>query len=221
MRRVMIATPAGDGKVEVDYVFSLVETVKLGIQKDIQVIPMWIKNESLLQSARNDLFKFAIDMDADDMVFIDADECWNPEKFFSILEHDVDCVGFSARKKSFHEEYVIKSDKTEFVVNDGLIEVLGIGTGFMRLSKKAYRHLWDNSEPYNTPRGEQRYICQLAIDTQTKTLISEDIFICNKLIQGGFKVYLDVTHTCDHFGSAKYSGDVLRWLNQNYTIKHQ
>ena len=38
-------------------------------------------------------------------------------------------------------------------------------------------------------------------------LISEDIQIGKKLKESGFKIYLDIRYTCDHFGIKRYTGD--------------
>jgi tRNA U34 2-thiouridine synthase MnmA/TrmU len=38
-------------------------------------------------------------------------------------------------------------------------------------------------------------------------LISEDIQIGKKLKDSGFKIYLDIRYTCDHFGVKRYTGD--------------
>jgi hypothetical protein len=38
-------------------------------------------------------------------------------------------------------------------------------------------------------------------------MISEDVQICKKLTDEGLKIYVDIRHTCSHFGVKKYTGD--------------
>ena len=104
-----------------------------------------------MQNSRNDLVKLAIEHDFDDLVFIDADQDWQPEWLFKLLSYPVDCVGGTVRKKTDTvESYNVKSDTWPIPVDprDGAWVVDGLGAGFLRLSKRALRLLWDNSEPY-------------------------------------------------------------------------
>jgi glycosyltransferase involved in cell wall biosynthesis len=85
MRKVLIGTPAYDGKVDVWFAHSLVQTIKLSIEKGIQVNVIYPSYDSLVQRARNDLIKIALDGEYDDLFFIDSDVEWEPEWFFNIL----------------------------------------------------------------------------------------------------------------------------------------
>ena len=64
--------------------------------------------------------------------------------------------------------------------------------------------LYDVSTPYNDGK-ERRLICDVQIINGG--MISEDIQIGKKLKEAGFKSYLDIRHTCSHFGVKKYEGD--------------
>ena len=88
-----------------------------------------------------------------------------------------------------------------------LLEVECIGTGFMRLSRKAMDVLWESSKSYNDGQ-ERRMICDVEI--VNGGMISEDVQICKKLTDAGLKVYVDIRHTCQHFGTKKYEGDYSR-----------
>jgi hypothetical protein len=45
-------------------------------------------------------------------------------------------------------------------------------------------------------------------------LISEDVQLCKKLTDVGFKIFVDVAYTCDHFGVRKYQGDYQEFLRK-------
>ena len=215
MKKVMIGTPCYDGTLDVWYVNALCNTIKMSYEKDIEIIPMWISFDALLQRARNDTIDVALQSDVDELIWIDSDIEWQPEWFFKLLEHPVDVVGGTYRKKGDREEYVIRQlDRRKIDPDTGLIEVEGLGTGFVRMSKKAMQHLWDVSKPYTDPKDnkERRMIFDVVIENES--LVSEDIHAFNKLVAGGFKIWLDPNMTCNHIGPYKFKGDFMPWYKQ-------
>lgn len=211
-KRVMIGTPSYDGKIDVWYTNSLCNTIKMSYEKNIEIIPMWISFDALLQRARNDTIHTALELSVDDLIWIDSDIEWEPEWFFKLLEYDVDVVGGTYRKKGDREEYVIRQLTRSLPEPiTGLIEVNGLGTGFVRMSKNAMRYLWDTSKPYIDPKDnkERRMIFDVVIENES--LISEDIHAFNKLSAGGYKIYLDPTMTCNHIGPYKFIGNFEKW----------
>ena len=214
MRKVMIGTPCYSGQLDVWYANSLMNTIKLGQSYGVEIIPIWISFDALLQRARNDTVHCALEAGCDDLFFIDSDIEWQPEQFFKLLDMDVDVVGGTYPKKGDKEEYVVRQLKRKPPDQYGLLEVDGLGTGFVRLSKKSMQYLWDTSEPYIDPKDnkERRMIFDVVI--QNQSLVSEDIHMFNKLTAGGFKVWLDPSITCNHSGPKKFKGNFLDWYNR-------
>ena len=138
-RRVMIGTPCYDGKIDVWHANSLVETIKQGMIQGIEIYPIWLSYDALIQRARNDLVALMLDMGCDDIVFIDADIDWRPEWFFKLLNYPVDVVGGTYPKKGDAEMYVVKHTDITKPIDQatGLLEVDGLGTGFLRMSRAA------------------------------------------------------------------------------------
>lgn len=215
-RRVMIGTPCYDGKIEVWYANSLVETIRQGMMRGVEVYPIWLSYDALIQRARNDLVALMINMNCDDIVFIDADIDWNPEDFFKLLSYPVDVVGGTYPKKGDAEMYVAKmidiNRKSD--PQTGLIEVEGLGTGFLRMSRRAIQYLWDNSPHYE--EKEYGKIRRMIFEVIVKDgdLISEDIQACQKLREGGISIWLDQNITCGHVGMKRYTGNFAQWLER-------
>lgn len=214
-RRVLIGTPCYDGKIEVWHANSLVQTIKAAPQVGVDVNPIWLSYDALIQRARNDLMAIMIEGEFDDIVFIDADIDWNPADFFKLLSYPVDVVGGTYRKKGDAEMYVAKilDHSKPADPQTGLYATDGLGTGFLRLSRKAVQYLWDTSVPYEEKdQGKvRRWIFDVIVDNGD--LISEDILICQRLIEGGFNIWLDPTITCGHTGMKRYTGDFNAWFN--------
>lgn len=221
IRKVMIGTPTYDGKLDVWYTNSLVNTITTSTDKRIGITPIWISYDALIQRARNDIIQTAINLDVDDLIFIDADIEWNPADFFKLLEYPQDVVGGTYPKKTDEEIYVLR----DLIPKDidpltGLIEVTGLGTGFVKLSRRAIDYLWNSSEMYIDPKDNQERRMVFDVLIKDNLLYSEDTIMFYKLIQGGFKVYLDPKITCNHIGPKKFVGNFTKWLSK-INIKRQ
>jgi hypothetical protein len=211
-RRVAIVSPSYDGKIVCDHAVALVTIFQRAARErpDLHLSLSYWMGEALLQKARNSLFCDAYEQGVDDLVFLDVDQSFDAQAFFDLLDHPVDVVGVTARMKTDEERYTHRPEEPEkhtWNAELKLLEVQYLATGFMRLSRKAMQALWDASPKYYDGK-ERRLICDVQI--VNGGMISEDIQICKKLSEAGFQMYLDIKHTCDHFGTKKYTGDYRR-----------
>ena len=204
MLKVLIATPAYDGRLDVWYTTSLVNSVRIAQDNGIFLHPVFMSYDALVQRARNDLFRLAVEGEYDDMIFIDADLEWNPMWIMELLAREEDVVGGTYRKKTDEAElYPVKTKNLE--TENGLIKVDGLGTGFVKLSRKAVMALWEASPVYQNEGRECRMVCDIQIvDGQ---LCSEDVVLFAKLRELGFDVWLDPRMTCCHIGTKKFYGN--------------
>jgi hypothetical protein len=215
MKKVLIGTPSYDGKLEAWYVNSLINTIRLGVELDIEIIPIFLSYDSLVQRARNDLFRIAIENNYDTLFFIDSDVEWNVEWFFNILERSEPIVGGALIKKSEKESYTVKITNKELNYSeDGkIIEVDGVGTGFLKIDRFALEKLWSDSEEYIHEGIRQRMVFNITID-ENKDLVSEDYVLCQKWKKLGYKVWIDPKITCNHIGVKKYEGNLMEFLKK-------
>lgn len=212
MRKVMIGTPAKEGLVDCVFVHSLVQTVKMSQSFNTAIFPIQIAYDALVQRARADLVAMALEHKFDDMIMIDNDQEWAPEWIFRLLKHPVDVVGGTVVKKSDIPAFNVKMlpDGLKMEEN-GLMEVEGVGTGFLRMSRRAMEMVSEISEPYTTDEGKaRRWIFDAKI--VNGKLVSEDNIFCHKWRSLGEKVWIDPTITCSHVGPKKWSGNFLQFL---------
>jgi glycosyltransferase involved in cell wall biosynthesis len=214
MRRVLIGTPSYDGRIDVWFANSLIQTVKIAEKKGIFVHAIYTSYDSLIQRARNSLFRLALTGGYDDLFFIDSDCEWDPEWFFNLLDRSEPIVGGALIKKSEKEGYTVKliDKELKWSQDKRLIEVDGVGTGFMKVSRFALEQLWNISEPYMSEGEEHRMICDIKVENGD--LISEDYVIANKWRGLGYKIWLDPTITLNHIGTKKYKGDFAKFIKQ-------
>lgn len=221
MRQVHILCPSYDGKVVCDFSVAMAEVFRLvSAQTGLELHLRYWMYEALLPKARNNLFTNAYNAGADDIIFIDGDQAFSPKAFFDLLRHPVDAVGVPVRMKTDTERYNIRPEdpaRHKYDEQLGLLEVENIGTGFLRLSRKAMEVLWSDAEFYRDGDSKRRMICNLQIIDGG--LISEDIQICTKLRDAGIKIYADVRYTCAHFGTKRFDGEYSNFLLKALTPK--
>lgn len=213
-RRVLIGTPAHAWSTGVHYTWCYGETIRHLTNAGIDVHGLFPPGESLIQKARNELIRDALQHGFDDLIFIDGDQDWKPEWVVRLLNHPVHCVGGAVVKKTDGAElYNVHSAVSPIPVDTatGLLIVKGLGTGFLRLSRHAMETLWNKSEPYQDDSGK---VARWIFDVRPVQgrLVSEDIMLGAKLRVEGINVFLDPTITCGHIGTKKYVGDFARWL---------
>jgi len=215
MRRVLIGTPSYDGRADVWFMDSLISTIRMSIDMGIHVHIIYTAYDSLIQRARNHLFQIAVDDGWDDLFFIDSDTRWEPEWFFRVLERPEPIVGAALVKKSEKEGYTVRLLGKELRRSEdgALIEVDGVGTGFLRITRFALEKLWGVSEPYDSEGKEHRMVCDIKV--VNRELISEDYILANKWRSLGYKLWIDPSITIGHIGTKKYEGDFQKFIDCN------
>lgn len=216
----MLATPTYDGKVECEYTHSLVQSIMLCAQHEINLYPVWWPHEALVQHARNMLLMLALEARVDDIVFVDADQTWEASEMLSLLTHKVDCVGAAVRLKCEEERYNVRAIRPPYQSehHHGLLIVDSVGTGFLRLSNSAMGSVWELSKPY-TKNGQD---ARMAFDVCVVAghLVGEDVTMCEKLKEWGIDVHIDPAINPGHIGHKKYTGNFANYLARLMQQEH-
>lgn len=219
----MIASPVHSGEVDVRFCHSLTQSMKLCVQRGIDLTDYYIIGQALLHVARNAIVAEALRTGVDDLIFADADQDWQPEWIPELLGYPVDCVGAPVRKKTDAEErynvkapgaYAFRKHPTaDLWTADGM----GLGTGFIRYSRRALQVLWDNSEPYTygTDHAENRLIFDsglVDVGKPLKEMMGEDTMVNVKLREHGIETWLAPYMNPGHTGPKRWQGDFVPWI---------
>jgi len=222
--KIMIGTPTYDGKLDVNYISSLLDTLKQASELGITIYPLFMAYDALVQRSRNDIFQTAYKAEVDFLFFIDADISWNPSDFFKLILNENHIVGGTYRKKTDNEELYVIKVKEEDIKNkkipineNGLIEVEGLGMGFTRIDKYAIKKIWDNSQKYIENTMEKAFVFNVEIRDNLFT--SEDIIFCKNWINLNEKIYLDSNITLNHTGIKTFQGNFNEYLSNLANIK--
>ena len=212
-RSVLVGTPSYDGRIDVCYAHSLRMTERQASMRGIDITPVYLSYDALVQRARNDLVQIALEGGFDDLFFIDSDMEWDADWALAILGHDVDVVGATYRKKTDAQELYTAAATLPIPaeIKTGLWLVDGLGTGFLKLSRKALQALWDSSEEYRNEGKSCRWIFDVC--PVNGELVGEDMIVCRKLRELGFNIHLDPTFTPIHIGLKKYFGNFASYVD--------
>jgi hypothetical protein len=207
MRNILIATPCLDQKVDAYFVHSLCESIKLGLQNDLNIRCVFLANESILPMARNELFRLAYTENYDTMVFIDDDEYWDANTLIEIIKSDKDVITVPVVNKgdkeiTFNVWLTENFEKDEI---DGYIKIEKCGTGFLKLSRKVIVDLWESNTELTFRNKKLKNICEYTY--KNGDFIGEDITLSSKIKELNYDIWLNPNHTVSHIGNKMYRGD--------------
>jgi hypothetical protein len=212
MKRVAILTPCYDGSASIEYSSSLAKSVMLLDDNGYAMDHIYISGEAIVQSARNKLFFNAYHKDYDCVVWIDSDIEWNPQDLLKLVKSPLDVVGATYRRKTIKELYVAKISN---LISGDVIEVEGIGFGFLKMSRKVVDALWNTNESYEDDRSMCKNVFEVTV--ANGQMYSEDYVVCKKIKDLGFNVYLDKTIDLSHTSKINLLGSFLNWEKQYLT----
>jgi hypothetical protein len=212
MKKVLIATPSLDGRVDAYYTNSLYESVKLGLQHDVMLQPVFLAYESILPMARNELINLCFLENYDSMVFIDADESWSADHLINIIQSEKDVVALPVVNKGDDKiQYnIYLSDNPAKDPVDGYIDAVEVGTGFLKLSRKVVADLYHNQADTVFRGKVLKNICEYQVENGA--FIGEDISLCRKIKALGYTIWVNPAHTVEHIGTKKFQGNFNRYL---------
>lgn len=220
-KKVLIGTPTHDSKLFVQYVNSILRETMLGVMEGVVIEPIFYCGMSDIALARNHLLTTFANSDADELVFIDSDEGWEPGAVLRIISHPVDIVGGTVRVKKDEEEYRVRWLPEEELVGikisetQAIVEVEGLGTGFLRISKRAALKLIEEYKDteFMWPESEDGKCYALFRNgVLNGQYFTEDMYFCIKAREKGFKIYLDPDINFSHTGLKTYSGSCGDWM---------
>lgn len=210
MKKVLIATPSLDQKVDAYYVHSLCESIKLGLKNNFDINAVFLANESILPMARNELLNLAYNQKYDYMVFIDDDEYWDEKALIEILKEDKDVISVPVVNKTDKElkfnVFLSKSPK-----HDGdYISADRVGTGFLKLSRKVVADLWESNTELKFRDKKLKNICEYTF--KNGEFLGEDITLSEKIKELGYTIWVYKNHSVAHIGNKMYTGDFRNTL---------
>ena len=214
---VFVAIPAGDGKLYVETVESLMQEFLHGLSENVIVMPSIVSGNSILPRARNSLVATFLASGCDVMVFVDSDVSWPVGTLTKLAQIDEDIVGMAYRGRCDPEQYAMRWAKNQelWANSKGLIEVEGLPTGFLKISRRCLEDLVAKNPDlaYNDDGCPDGTAWRLFDFVQVgRDYFGEDIWFGLFAAKHGYKSYLYPEATLSHTGAKKFTGNIGDWL---------
>lgn len=200
IKKVMIATPCHDRKLPVEYVSSLLDTMRAGFP--IIIATVFLPGESMLPHARNYLADLFLKSDFDSIFYIDSDMTWSPEQFASIAMSDKPIISGLAHLKTDNAPFNFRQLNNEKPDENGLMKIESIGCAFIKIDRKALEDVQKSSSRYIINDNEYSSIFEYS--ENKNEFVSEDITFCRKLTKKKYSIFADTKVIVGHIGSKIY-----------------
>lgn len=221
--RVMIATPAYAGKVDIPYALSLAHTLSLLQMNQIEVQPLITSSGSLLVAERNRIVQSFWESDCTHLLCIDADLGWPAQAVLAMLESKKEFVAGcyparnplkTAKEFLFRPEY---QNNGSLIQEKHLIKMQYIPAGFMLIARSVIKKMRDKHpdlyyEPKDKRNNPEPGYCFFNTEVYEGEFWGEDFVFCRKAREAGVEIWVDPLIQFDHAGTV---GMLLNILTPN------
>ena len=190
-QKVLLATTAYDS-TSPGYVFSIQKSRQALDKANIQSGYLLLSGNCHVDDARNIVVQNFLLSDCTDLVFIDADVFWNPDSLVQLCQADADLIGgiYPYRRQGQSEKMPVIPMPGEKTDKNGLLEVIGLPTGFMKIRRHVIEKLCETANHF-TNKAESRSQVPILFERtfEDGARWGGDIAFCRKWHKAGGKVY--------------------------------
>ncbi len=189
-RKVLLAVPTY-GCPDTALTFSLARSREALSAAGIGSALLILEGNCHVDDARNSIVRDFLESDCTELVFLDSDVTWEPRDLVQLCQRDCDVVGgvYPYRREGGVNMPVRLMEGGE--VHDGLREVEGLPTGFMKIR----RHVLEKMAEFRPWYFDKIYPTHLIFDRpdpdEEHTRWGGDIDFCNRWRAMGGKLYAD------------------------------
>jgi hypothetical protein len=219
--KIFVAIPGYDGKLHFEVVRSLLaeQAIAIGIGDEISFNYL-VGNAGIVQG-RNQLATEFMDSGFDRLFFLDSDVTFEPGALIKLAHKPADFVGGAYRYKHGEEKYPVAWLNHDLWADEhGLLEVEGVPTGFLSLSRRVFQTMLDrHPERGLTQQCGYKAYCFFQMPFKDGHLYGEDFFFCREWLESGGKIYLDPEIRLTHwnFNPVPHVGHIGNWLKNRPT----
>lgn len=198
-RKVLLAMPAYDSP-DAGVAFSLARSREALTEAGIQSAILILQGNCHVDDGRNSIVRDFLESDCTDLMFLDADVSWEPQGLVQLCERDQDVVGgvYPYRRDGSENMPVRLMEDAECV--DGLREVEGLPTGFMKIRRHVLEKMAEAAPKYFDKIYETALVFDRPSPDANKTRWGGDIDFCNRWRAMGGKIYADEELRLGHTG---------------------
>lgn len=211
--RVLIGTPAYGGMVHLDYLNSLLDYQRQGLNFSLAALG----NESLITRARNTIISYFYHHrnEFSHLLFLDADIHLPAAGLKAMLDFQKDVCGAHVPLKGYRQDGSVESNATGGMipVENGLFRAEFVATAALLLSSNAVTAVVESAREsgrlYNNPAefdqrdniSDLQMFDVFQVGVVEGEYLSEDYWLCKELRALGFDVYATDVPQITHYGS--------------------
>ena len=228
---LVLGTPCYGGLMCTEYTQSLLALKEACMQYGIQMTCVFLGNESLIQRGRNTIaWHFLNIPDATHLMFIDADQKFQPNDIARMIKADKGIIGGPVPMKGHNWDRIRqgavlnhpnlaalsgifnlnKLDGHDMVSPDEPFQVKHIGTGFMLIRRDVFEILAPHTQTYTNGGASVPPDVEVhdffRVEVRDGELLSEDYQFCHEYRKHGGTVWAAPWCELGHFGAYCFSG---------------
>jgi hypothetical protein len=235
---ILIVIPTIDCKIHTDTMMSVMNMEKILLKNDYK-IEIIFPVGSLISRIRNEASKYFLDSKNDYLLFIDADLGNFEHAILDLLKSKKDIIGCTYPKKHIDKEMTkydidnkyqnhqcnknvnfninlkgsIGETLKEIKLNDGVVEVKNLPTGFMLINRNVFNKLIQDNPTikYKDYSGKLFYDF-FKVGIVNSQYLSEDYYFNYLCTESGLKTYCNFNFSLKHHGNIFYQGCFYEYL---------
>jgi len=215
--KVMIATPAYSGTVDIPYAVSFAETTALLQSHGIEVVPALRASGSLLVAERNRLVQEFWGSDCSHMLCIDGDLGWPAQAVVAMLETKKEFVAGVYPARGTEKTFLFRpvyQDNGSIETDTHLLKMQYIPAGFMLIARSAIEKMRDAHpdlyfEPKDLRNNPEAGYCFFNTEVWEGEFWGEDFVFCRKAREAGVDIWVDPLIQFNHAGTIGMLLDVM------------
>lgn len=188
-KKVLLAVPTY-ACPDTSLTFALARSREALSQADIQSALLILEGNCHVDDSRNQIAADFLASDCTDLMFLDADVCWEPEDLVRLCRRDQDIVGgvYPYRREGGDTMPVSMLDGECW---DGLREVEGLPTGFMKIKRSVFEKMAPSRPWFYNKTTPTTLFFDRSAPNDDHIRYSGDIDFCRRWRALGGKVYAE------------------------------
>lgn len=222
---LMLATPAQDGNVAMDYALGLVDLSNFLTQQKVYFEMGRVCGSSLLPHARNSLVDMFLNSRCQKLLLCDSDQGWTKETVWPLFQSNKQIIAAVVPHKRFplnlnfeplpKDKHYFKDGANksaeefwnfakERAAPNGEMEVNRAGTGMICIDRSVFEKLKDKVKTYKpfdfNDEAKHKEFFKFGID-ETEHYSGEDWHFASLARENGIPIYINVNSLCTHRGN--------------------
>jgi hypothetical protein len=211
-KKVFLAVPAKDGRIECDLAKSLLHGVAQLTAAGYKTMPYFHERCPFPDEARNIIVELFRTLCFDELIMIDDDQGFQPDTLLKILEPDKDVVAAACPLKMDEGRFAVQIgyDEQDNCLDEstGLVRASALGTGIIRIRKNVFDEMIIHYMMQRTNQGLYSFFATGVHREYGNDWLGEDVYFSKRLLGMGKEMWIVPNLTITHTGAKTWRGNL-------------